>query len=213
LHPTSLARSLRLIVITDIDLARPRAVIDVVRAAVEAGAPAVQLRDKLASPAELFEAGRAMLPIIRGSGALLFVNDRMDVALALGADGVHLGPDDLPVSVVRGAVPTGFLIGSSTDRPDVAKRLVTDGADYVGCGTVYKTATKPDAGASIGLAALRRVVDTVEAPVVGIGGITVQRSGEVAMTGAAGIAVVAAVMRAPDVAKVVRQLLAPWAET
>ena len=213
MHPTSLARSLRLIVITDIDLARPRAVIDVVRAAVEAGAPAVQLRDKLASPAELFEAGRAMLPIIRGSGALLFVNDRMDVALALGADGVHLGPDDLPVSAVRGAVPTGFLIGSSTDRPDVAKRLVTDGADYVGCGTVYKTATKPDAGASIGLAALRRVVDTVEAPVVGIGGITVQRSGEVAMTGAAGIAVVAAVMRAPDVAKVVRQLLAPWAET
>lgn len=213
MHPTALARSLRLIVITDIDLARPRAVIDVVRAAVEAGAPAVQLRDKLASPAELFEAGRAMLPIIRGSGALLLVNDRMDVALALGADGVHLGPDDLPVSAVRGAVPTGFLIGSSTDRPDVAKRLVTDGADYVGCGAVYRTATKPDAGTSIGLAALRRVVDTVDAPVVGIGGITVQRSAEVAMTGAAGIAVVAAVMRAPDVAKVVRQLLAPWAET
>jgi thiamine-phosphate pyrophosphorylase len=207
-----LVRSLRLIVITDTALARPCSVLDVVRAAVEAGAPAIQLRDKAATPAELFEAGRAMLPIVRGAGALFFVNDRVDVALAVGADGVHVGPDDLPVSAIRGAVPGGFLVGSSTDDPEIARRLVADGADYIGCGTIYRTATKPDVGTAIGADGLRRVVESVDAPVIGIGGITVARSADIAATGAAGVAVVEAVMRAQDVAAVVRGLLAPWAD-
>ncbi len=111
-----LARRLRLIVITDVALARPRTVIDVVRTAVRAGAPAVQLRDKAASARELFETGQALLPIVRGAGALFFVNDRVDVALALGADGVHVGPDDLPVSGVRTAVETARRLGSAKGR-------------------------------------------------------------------------------------------------
>jgi thiamine-phosphate pyrophosphorylase len=158
----------------------------------------------------LLELGRALLPAARASGALLFVNDRLDVALALGADGVHLGPDDVPVAAARRATPDGFLIGASADDPDVARQRVAEGASYIGCGTVYATTTKPDAGDVIGLEGLDRVARAVDVPVVGIGGITVERSAEVAGTSAAGVAVVSAVMRAPDVGATVRGLLEPW---
>jgi thiamine-phosphate pyrophosphorylase len=124
---------------------------------------------------------------------------------------VHLGPDDLPVASARRAAPPGFLIGASADDPDLARRLVADGAGYIGCGTVYATTTKPDAGEIIGLEGLERVARAVEVPVVGIGGITVERAAEVAQkTSAAGVAVVGAVMCAADVSGVVRGLLAPW---
>jgi len=205
-----LARRLRLIVITDDDLARPRPVVDVVAAALAAGAPAVQLRAKRASARELLDLGRRVQPLARGAGALLFVNDRVDVALALGADGVHLGPDDLPVASVRAAVPDGFVIGASADDPDVARGLVRDGADYIGCGAVYATSTKSAAGDAIGLDGLDRVARAVDVPVVGIGGVTVERSAEVATTRAAGVAVVGAVMGAEDIEAAVRGLLAPW---
>jgi thiamine-phosphate diphosphorylase len=150
------------------------------------------------------------LPLARARGALLFVNDRLDVALALGADGVHLGPDDLPVAAARRAMGQGFLIGASTDDPERARALVRDGADYIGCGAVYATATKEDAGDVIGLDGLDCVARAVDVPVVGIGGISVERSAEVASTRAAGVAVVGAVMGAADVAAAVRGLLAPW---
>lgn len=214
----TLAHRLRLIVITDAALAKPRTVLEVVRAAVRAGAPAVQLRDKSAGARELAEAGRALLPVVREAGALLFVNDRLDVALAIGADGVHLGPDDLPVHAARAAIGSmsearirPMLVGASTDDPSRAWRLVAEGAHYIGCGTVYATTSKPDAGAAIGLDGLQRVVDAVDVPVVGIGGIDGRRAAAVAAgTGAAGVAVIAAVMGAADVEKTVQELLAPW---
>lgn len=182
-----------------------------VRAALAGGAPAVQLRDKRAGAGELLEAGRALLPVVRDAGALFFVNDRLDVALALGADGVHVGPDDLPVEAVRRTVPSDFLVGSSTDDPEHARALVAAGADYIGCGTVYATRSKADAGAVIGLEGLQRVVEAVDVPVVGIGGIDAPRSAEVAArTGAAGVAVLGAVMGANDPERAVRALLAPW---
>jgi thiamine-phosphate pyrophosphorylase len=204
-----LAQRLRLIVITDRDAAAPRSVVEVVEAALAAGAPAVQLRDKRASARELLEVGRALLPLVRAASALLFVNDRADVALALGADGVHVGPDDIPVAALRARAPDGFLIGTSTDQPDEARALVAAGANYIGCGTVYQTVTKADAGQAIGLAGLDRVA-RVAAPVVGIGGITAEHAAAVAGTAAAGIAVVSEVMRASDVHATVRALLEPW---
>jgi thiamine-phosphate pyrophosphorylase len=206
-----LARRLRLIVITDRELAAPRSVEEVVSRALAAGAPAVQLRAKGTSARELLASGRRLLELTRAAGALLFLNDRADVALALGADGVHVGPDDLPVSTLRPAVPVDFLIGASADDPEVARRLVGEGADYIGCGTVYATATKPDAGNVIGLDGLERVASAVAVPVIAIGGITVERSAEVAATSAAGVAVVGAVMRAAEVEGTVWGLLAPWA--
>ena len=175
-----------------------------------AGAPAVQLRAKHMNAQELVAAGQEILPYVREAGALFFVNDRVDVALAIDADGVHVGPDDVPVRVLRPIVPKGFLIGASTNDPEEARRLVAAGADYIGCGTVYPTATKPDAGEAIGLDGLRRVVDAVDVPVVGIGGIDVARASAVAGTGAAGVATVAAVMGAQDITGAVWGLQAPW---
>ena len=211
LSGTALARRLRLIVITDEKLARPRSVEEVVAAALEAGAPAIQLRAKEATARELLELGGRLRQRTRDAGALLFVNDRVDVALAVGADGAHVGPDDLPVAALRAAVPPGFLLGASADDPEVAAQLVADGADYIGCGTVYATSTKADAGEVIGLEGLERVARVVDVPVVGIGGITVVRSAEVATTSAAGVAVVGAVMGASDPAAAVQGLLVPWA--
>jgi len=138
------------------------------------------------------------------------VNDRLDVALALEADGVHLGPTDLPVAAARAAAPPGFLIGRSADEVRVAQGAVSDGADYIGCGTVYATRTKGDAGAAIGLPRLAAVVQAVAVPVVAIGGITPANVGEVTETGATGVAVVSAVIAAADPAREVRALLRPW---
>ena len=159
-------------------LARPRALSDVVREALAAGAPTVQLRLKSASARELLEAAQTLMPIVRSAGALFIVNDRLDVALAAGADGVHLGPDDPPVKDVRrvadarSGVADTFIVGYSTDTTDEAARAEAEGADYLGVGAVYATANKSDAGDVIGLKGLRRVVKAVSIPVVAIGGIT-----------------------------------------
>ena len=128
----TLREALRLIVITDRRLAGPRPMETVVASALEAGARAIQLRDKGGSARELLAQALLLRELTRSHGALLFVNDRFDVALAAGADGVHLGPDDLPLAAVRQAAPPGFLIGVSTDEPQVARKLESAGADYVG---------------------------------------------------------------------------------
>ncbi len=209
-RPEELRGLLRLLVITDGQLAAPWSVVDVVAHSLEAGARAIQLRNKGDSARELIATGQALRVLTREHEALLFVNDRLDVALSLEADGVHLGPSDLPVAAARAIVPEGFLIGRSADDPEIARRAVADGADYIGCGTVYATTTKGDAGDVIGLTGLERVAASVDVPVVAIGGITRGRAGEVAATSAAGIAVVGAVMSAPDPQAVVRALLEPF---
>ncbi|MEX2465902.1 MAG: thiamine phosphate synthase [Gemmatimonadota bacterium] len=205
-----LGSRLRLIVVTDTALARPHSVPDVVAAALRAGAPAIQLRNKGESARDLVQAGHELRALTRASGALLFVNDRIDVALVIGADGVHLGPDDLPVPAARALAPEGFLIGRSANDPEAARRAVADGADYIGCGTVFPTSTKADAGEVIGLTGLGRTAAAVGLPVIGIGGITEARAEAVAASGAAGVAVVGAVMDSTDVAETVRNLLSPW---
>lgn len=205
--PAALRDALRVLVLTDRRLAAPKDVVDVVRSALAEGARAVQLRNKGDSARELLEIGQVLRAATQEHGALLFVNDRLDVALALQADGVHLGPHDLPVAAVRAHAPPGFLIGRSADDPEVARRAVADGADYIGCGTVYATTTKTDAGDVIGVAGLEAVVRAVPVPVVAIGGMTVERSREISATGAAGVAVVGAVMAAADPAAAVRGFL------
>jgi thiamine-phosphate diphosphorylase len=205
--PLLLRDALRVLVITDARLAAPRRVEEVVGIALHAGARAVQLRNKGDPARGLVELGRELRRLTRAHGALLFVNDRVDVALAVEADGVHVGPHDLPVAAVRAIAPPGFLVGRSADDPEVARRAVAEGADYIGCGTVYATTTKADAGEVIGLDGLARVAGAVRVPVVAIGGITVERAAEIAPTGAAGIAVVGAVMSAPDPAEAVRGFL------
>ena len=207
----ALREALRLIVITDSALAHPRSVEAVVEAALAAGAGAIQLRDKDASSRELLVQGLRLREVTREWGALLFLNDRLDVALAVEADGIHLGPDDLPVEAVRDVAPAGFLIGHSTDDPEAARKAEEDGADYIGCGAVFPTDTKKDAGDVIGVEGLARVAEGVSIPVVGIGGVTPEGARAIAAgSGAAGVAVIGAVMAAEDVGEAVRQLLSPF---
>lgn len=209
----NLEERLRLIVITDEPRAGPRGGVQkVVARALEAGAPAIQLRMKSAGAAEMVAAATALRPMIRAAGALFFINDRVDVALSVRADGVHLGPDDLPVERVRQTVGRDLLIGFSTDRPDAARDAVAKGADYIGCGTVYPTESKDDAGSVIGTEGLDEVARAVSVPVVGIGGVTPERAQEIARTRAAGTAVISAVMEAEDPTDAVRRLLRPFRE-
>ena len=205
-----LEKRLRLIVITDTELAKPAELVEVLSEALDAGAPTVQLRSKSSSAGELLQAARKLLPMVRTAGALFTVNDRLDVALAAGADGVHLGPDDPPVRDVRRAVSDEFIIGYSVDTVDEAVKAEADGADYLGVGTVYRTVNKPDAGGVIGLSGLERVAGAVHIPVVGIGGITPERAVDVARAGACGAAVIGAVMCARDPAGAVRTLMSPF---
>ena len=198
---------LRLMVLTHPAPACGRSLHTVVAECIEAGATAIQIRDKTAAAAGLYETTRQLAPVIRAGGALLIVNDRFDVAIAAGADGVHLGPDDLPVAAVRASVPADFLIGASTDDPAAGRRLAGAGADYLGIGAVYGTRSKPGLeDEAVGPGRVEAVMKAAGIPALGIGGITPRNAAEVARTGA-GIAVLGAVMHAPDPAGAVRALL------
>lgn len=199
---------LRLIVITDRTAARGRHLLDILTRCLKAGAPAIQVRDKSATARELLQLTIAIRALPAPHPFLLFVNDRIDVALAAGADGAHLGSDDIPLPAARAAAPPPFLLGWSTDDADVAKAAETAGADYIGCGAVFGTSNKAEAGTErIGPARLAEVVRAVRIPVVGIGGITPGNVRDVASTGAAGVAVIGSVMGADDVGDAVTRLL------
>ena len=201
---------LRLIVITDRRLAAPRKIEDVVRECLAAGAPAIQLREKHSSAKELLEQAFRLRELTANYSALLFINDRLDVALVARADGVHLGPDDLPLAGARAASST-LILGFSTDQPDLARQSADHGAGYLGCGAVFATTSKAEVGhEQIGPEGLRRVVEAVDIPVIGIGGITRENVDQVAATGAAGCAVISAVMTAARPGDVVSALLSAF---
>ena len=204
----ALASRLALIVVTDPGVPAGRTVVEVVRAALRGGAPSVQLRAKDAAARESALLARELVVETRAAGALLFVNDRVDVALAAGADGAHLGDEDLPLAAARRIVPPGFLLGMSADSVEHARRAEREGADYLGVGPVYGTASKPDAGAPIGTARIAQVAASVRIPIVGIGGIHEHNTAPVIRAGAAGVAVVSAVMHADDPEAAARGLVA-----
>ena len=151
------------------------------------------------------------MPIVRHYNALLFINDRLDVALAAAAHGVHLGPGDMPVAAARGVAPPEFLIGFSTDDPASARAAESAGASYIGCGAVFGTTSKPEVGDErIGTDRLALVAQAVRIPVIAIGGIDAVNIGETATAGARGAAVIGAVMTAPDPAAAVRGLMSAF---
>ena len=204
-----LSDSLRLMVITDRRLAGPSNWLAAVEAALEAGASAVQLRDKTAPSRELLAMARDLRALTSQREALFIVNDRFDIALASEADGVHLGPDDLPVEEVRRVVPRGFLIGYSTDREVTAREAEAAGANYLGVGSLFGSRTKPDvADEKIGTEQLARVAESVSIPVIGIGGVGPENASRAIAAGAVGVAVVSAVMGAEDPESATRALIA-----
>ena len=202
-----LARRLRLLVIADADAAAGRSLVEIVRAALVAGAPAVQLRAKSGTAREMLELAFLLREQTAAASALFFVNDRVDVALAAGADGAHLGDDDLPLVQARQITPPGFLLGRSADSVAAAIQAEQEGADYLGVGSVYATVSKADAGVPIGLSRIAEAVAAVSVPVVGIGGIDASNAAAVFGAGAAGVAVIRAVLNAGDPVAATRALL------
>lgn len=187
-----------LYLVTDRALARGRATAEIVRAAVAGGATCVQLREKTCGTREFIEEARAVQAALRGTGVPLIINDRVDVALAVGAAGVHLGQRDMALADARRLGPPGWIVGVSAESVADAVRAEREGADYVGASPVFATPTKADHAAPLGLAGLRRMRAAVKLPLVAIGGLHAGNAREVVRAGADGLAVVSAIMAAGD---------------
>ncbi len=172
----------------------------VVEAAVRGGVGAIQLREKDTTAAELLTVARKIKAITRQSGAIFIVNDRVDIAAAADADGVHLGQEDLPIAEARNVLGPGKIIGISTHSTEQARVAEKNGADYIGVGPVFATPTKPEALAQ-GLSLVAAISDSVRLPCVAIGGIDESNVRQVLDAGAQRIAVVRAISGAPDVEK------------
>ena len=196
--------------VTQADRSAGRGTAAIVRKAIAGGVDVVQLREKHASAADRYELGRELRDLTRDADIPLIVNDRVDLAVALNADGVHLGGDDLPVEVAREQLGPDAIVGRSVSTPDAARAAEAAGADYLGVGAVFGTDTKEtrESESEIGVDTVAAVADAVSIPIVGIGGVTPENAGRVAAAGADGVAVVTAITRADDPAAATRELRA-----
>ncbi len=167
------------------------------RRALEGGATTIQLRMKNAPTRRMLEVGKELRRLTDEYDTLFIVNDRIDVALATGADGVHLGQEDMPIEIAREIVGN-MIIGISASNLKEAKEAERKGADYIGAGSVFPTSTKEDAK-YLGLNGLKEIVENVDIPIVAIGGINHDNVEKVLEIGVQGIAVISAIMGAPDI--------------
>src|SRR5262245_56008242 len=194
----------RLVLVTDRHATAGRDLVDVVAAALDAGLPAVQLRDKDLPGRALLDIAERLRVLTTRSGALLFVNDRVDVAVAAGADGVHLPGDSMPVDVARSLLRASALIGVSTHT---AAEVAATTADFAFFGPVYATPSKAASGPPQGVARLRDAVAGARVPVLAIGGVNATHVPELRAVGAAGVAVIRAILAAGDPGKATQDLL------
>ena len=197
---------LHLYLVTDDTLARGRPLTDLVARAVAGGVTCVQLRAKQASSRAMLAQARALLARLRPLSVPLIVNDRLDIALAADADGVHVGQDDLSCREVRRLSRPGFCVGVSVSTVDEARAAEAGGADYLGVSPVFDTPTKADTPAATGLEGLRRIRAATRLPLVAIGGINPDNAAAVRAAGADGLAVVSAILAADDPAAAARRL-------
>lgn len=177
------------------------------RAALTAGVSFFQYRDKRGTRRRIYDAAKRLAAMLRPAGALFVVNDHVDIAASVDADGVHLGQDDLPIGYARSLLGPDRIIGISTHTVGQAVDAERDGADYVGFGPLFATATK-DAGPVRGLNLLRAVRSAVRLPVIAIGGIDADRAAAAAAAGADGVAVISAVLGADDMVDAARAIRA-----
>jgi thiamine-phosphate pyrophosphorylase len=183
----------RLHVLTDEVLQTRLSHLELAELAIAGGADTIQLRQKIGSTRELIEAARQIQAVCTKAGVTFIVNDRVDVAIAAGANGVHLGRDDFPISLARKLLGENAIIGGSAGTIEEAQKCLLEGADYVGFGPVYETTSKDDAGPAAGLELLKQIAQTIPLPIVAIGGITKDNMTNVIKAGAHGIAVISAV--------------------
>ncbi len=196
-----------LCVITDARLSRGRRQQDVVRAAIRGGATMIQLREKDATTRALVELGHELRAVTREAGVSLIVNDRVDVALALDADGVHVGQDDMPAALARRLIGPSVILGVTATSLEEALRGEQDGADYLGVGPIFPTGSKPGAAPPIGVSGLSNIAVRVRIPIVAIGGVSPENAGSIIEAGADAVAVISAVVSAPDVEQAARCLI------
>lgn len=187
-----------LYLVTDRGLARGRSTFEVVKAAVSGGVTCIQLREKDCSTLEFIEQARAIKSFLGARKIPLIINDRLDVALAVGADGVHLGQSDMPLEMAQKIAGPSMLIGISAESVQDAIEAGNGGADYLGVSPIYATPTKTDTAPPLGLPGLREIKKRVKIPLVGIGGLNNSNAAEVIRNGADGVAVVSAIVAADD---------------
>lgn len=184
--------------VTDDGCLQGRALIDCVREALEGGVTLVQYRAKTASGAEMYNEALQLKALCDSFNVPLIINDRLDIAMAVGAAGVHLGQDDLPCAAARKILGEDYIIGVSAHNPAEAKVALQSGADYLGCGAVFGTATKADVK-KLGTDGLAAICREKGLPVVGIGGVTADNYREVRAAGADGAAIVSGILAQPDI--------------
>lgn len=199
----------RLYVVTDEEMSRGRSHIQVAEEAIRGGADVIQLRDKTASGGRLYQVALVLRKLTSEANVSFIVNDRVDIALAADADGVHVGRNDLPASVARRILGPGRILGVSAETVEESIRAERDGADYLGVGPVFEArGSKPDAGEPLGLESIARIREACRLPIVAIGGIHAGNARDVRQAGADAAAVISAIVAADDIVQAARRLKA-----
>ena len=206
MRPETLMIDYSLYLVTDRSLSRGRSTVEVVAAAIKGGVSCVQLREKSCSTREFVSEARALMALLAPSNIPLIINDRVDIALAVEADGIHLGQSDMKIQDARRLVGNTKVIGISAESVEDAIQAEQEGADYIGISPVFSTSTKTDTAQPLGLEGVSAIREAVTIPLVGIGGIGIDNGGEVISSGADGLAVVSAIVSAPSPETAARKL-------
>lgn len=201
---------LSLYLVLDPDLCRRHSMVETTVAAIKAGVSVVQLRDKTAETAGLVETGRALKEAMAGSGVPLIVNNDLEAALAIDADGLHVGQGDMRASEARQWLGDAKILGLSVENEAAIRAVDPAVVDYVGIGPVFATPTKPDHKPPIGLDGLARLVRMSSVPAVAIGGLKAGHASAVHASGAAGMAIVSAICGQPEPQKAAQRLVQAW---
>jgi thiamine-phosphate pyrophosphorylase len=195
-----------LYLVTDRNLAGSRPLCQIVEAAIRGGVTIVQYREKCAGTRQMIEEARSIRDLCHTHNIPFIINDRLDIALAVNADGIHIGQEDMPASLVRKILGPEKIIGVSVENPHQALTAISEGADYVGASPIYSTPVKPDASNPIGIPGLQEIVRICSIPVVAIGGLNISNAASILQAGATGIAVVSAIINAENVEQAARKL-------
>lgn len=195
-----------LYLVTDAALSLGRGSLEIVGAAIAGGVTVVQYREKSSSTRLMLEEARALAALCRSKGIPFIVNDRLDLALAVDADGLHVGQDDMPVALARRLLGPGKILGVSVGSVEEARQARAEGADYLGASPVFDTPTKTDAPRALGLDGLRALAAAIDLPIVAIGGINARNAAQILEAGASGLAVVSAIVSMPDPESAARAL-------
>ena len=196
-----------LCLIVDDQAAGEKDLLSIIREAAEAGATLIQLRAKILKTREFVEIASKAMKLLKPIDVPLIINNRVDIALSCGADGVHLGQDDLPLPAARKLLGKDRLIGISVNTVSEAMEAESEGADYLGVGPVFFTESKPDFRPILGPEGLKTIFQNVRIPILAVGGINAENAKNIMDSGADGIAVISAVLAASDIQKAVQRLL------